>query len=386
MAATTRWRRGWVILLTMSGTVGCGSDTVADAAPLGPVLSVSDVGPRIAVGQQGTVGPYDFGEVVDAARLSDGRIAVADRMNSTIHVFDSLGAPLRTIGRSGEGPGEFDVLTDIAPGRDGTVLAWDARLQRATVFDSDGQVVEEANLRRAQLAGYRLRAWDERRGRLWLTRASVLPPRGEVRAVGQYRVALAELSDATADSVVTLDYMEAVRLQALPENRGGLVAPVPLAPVGLLAATSDLLFYTNSRTPEIEIYGTNGRLRRTVILDLPIRPPRPDEIGAWEESVRRQYGEAPGAQRYIEVVRDEAGIAKTVAPFTSALPDPSGNAWFRLRDGGRWVGVSSEGTILGQLELPEEASIIRMGQGFVILRLLDDLGRATVEVRRISIG
>jgi hypothetical protein len=48
-----------------------------------------------------------FGSVHDAIRLNDGRIAVLDRRRYQLFVFAPDGLPLRTIGRRGQGPGEF---------------------------------------------------------------------------------------------------------------------------------------------------------------------------------------------------------------------------------------------------------------------------------------
>ncbi len=49
-----------------------------------------------------------FSRVTGAARLSDGRVVVADRDTRKIHYFDRTGRLLRTVGGLGKGPGEFD--------------------------------------------------------------------------------------------------------------------------------------------------------------------------------------------------------------------------------------------------------------------------------------
>lgn len=49
-----------------------------------------------------------FSRVLGVARLSDGSVAVADDVSSEVRIFDAAGNHLRTMGRRGEGPGEFD--------------------------------------------------------------------------------------------------------------------------------------------------------------------------------------------------------------------------------------------------------------------------------------
>lgn len=55
-------------------------------------------------------GPDDdflFGNIVDIETGSAGTVYVLDKQNAGIHVFSNSGEHLRTIGREGEGPGEF---------------------------------------------------------------------------------------------------------------------------------------------------------------------------------------------------------------------------------------------------------------------------------------
>ncbi len=51
-----------------------------------------------------------FSRVLGLARLSDGSVAVADDASSEVRIFDADGIHIRSMGREGEGPGEFDHL------------------------------------------------------------------------------------------------------------------------------------------------------------------------------------------------------------------------------------------------------------------------------------
>ena len=50
---------------------------------------------------------YAFSQISDLALSADGTVLVSDAVTQEIRVFDSDGAFRGTVGRSGEGPGEF---------------------------------------------------------------------------------------------------------------------------------------------------------------------------------------------------------------------------------------------------------------------------------------
>jgi hypothetical protein len=65
--------------------------------------------------------PFLLGEISGIAIDDSGRIYVADFQDPRIVVFDSRGRHLATIGRKGQGPGEFTAPTGITFGADGAL-------------------------------------------------------------------------------------------------------------------------------------------------------------------------------------------------------------------------------------------------------------------------
>lgn len=82
-----------------------------------------------------------FGDVNSLAVDGEGRIYVTDRQRHDIRVFSPRGECVRTIGRSGEGPGEFGWLAGITWQPPGYLWAVDATRNSFTVFDSLGTVL-----------------------------------------------------------------------------------------------------------------------------------------------------------------------------------------------------------------------------------------------------
>lgn len=78
----------------------------------------------------GTIRAFD----VDA----HGRVYVLDNQSQEIHVFDSDGTFLRTIGTEGAGPGEFEEAAAVDINADGEILVMEMKKGRLTVLDPTG--------------------------------------------------------------------------------------------------------------------------------------------------------------------------------------------------------------------------------------------------------
>jgi hypothetical protein len=78
---------------------------------------------------------------------SQGDIYVSDYRDAVIKVFTGDGGYARTIGRKGEGPGEFQSLLDMKFLGDGRLLVLDLRARRSSLFSPAGQFLESHSWR-----------------------------------------------------------------------------------------------------------------------------------------------------------------------------------------------------------------------------------------------
>lgn len=82
-----------------------------------------------------------FGTIGEFLHDADGNIYLLDGQLSEIHVFDPAGEHLRTIGRQGEGPGEFQNGADMfwtPAGEIGVVQAWPGKIVMLTAEGDPG--------------------------------------------------------------------------------------------------------------------------------------------------------------------------------------------------------------------------------------------------------
>ena len=85
-------------------------------------------------------------DVVGIARLTDGRVAVLSGEGQQLLLFEASGKLSGTIGRPGEGPGEFirpERLQYLAPD---TLVVWDYHISSAIHFGTDGSLLRERTI------------------------------------------------------------------------------------------------------------------------------------------------------------------------------------------------------------------------------------------------
>lgn len=122
--------------------------------------------PEVTIGELDGPEEYLFGSIRSIAVADDGTIHVLDFQAQHVRVFDSLGVYLETLGRRGEGPGEFSEAEAIAVLPDGRLAVRDPENQRVTVFGpGPGQVAEWRYTGSIQTLSP---LYTDTRGRTWL--------------------------------------------------------------------------------------------------------------------------------------------------------------------------------------------------------------------------
>ena len=128
---------------TDTGSSVAGSDAVVDTigdTTVVRTLSGSLWGaeatlvPEVSIGEIEGRDEYLFGSIGSIAVDDDLNVYVLDEQAQHVRVFDSAGVYLRTLGRRGEGPGEFGSAEAIALLPDGRLAVRDPGNQRIEVF------------------------------------------------------------------------------------------------------------------------------------------------------------------------------------------------------------------------------------------------------------
>lgn len=138
-------------MMTNAKALACALLAVAcspgDRSPTGGLAEWQvDTVPTLEIGTLEGDSVYQLYRVRDLVELPDGGIAVANAGTQEVRIFDAAGGYVRSIGRQGEGPGEFTGLTKLAV-RGDTLLAYDPRATgRLTRFGLDGTYLSDVRL------------------------------------------------------------------------------------------------------------------------------------------------------------------------------------------------------------------------------------------------
>ena len=153
----------FLVVVAMAIIVACGGEsdlrrgvTVRDSAGIRIVENMApswdevtawrlSTDPSLDIGVAEGDPNYELFGVSSVVRLNDGRIAIANA-SSELRFFDQNGIYLRTVGRRGGGPGEFESISWVRRFRGDSLAVYDSRLNRISIFDGGGAFGRSANM------------------------------------------------------------------------------------------------------------------------------------------------------------------------------------------------------------------------------------------------
>jgi hypothetical protein len=134
-----RWARhavGILVLGGLGGVVSCGEASRQPDGPLA-ILPLQAVFTRSDSVELRTEERDPVGQVASVVRWGEA-IAIADAYQRNVKVFDGTGALRRTIGRVGDGPGEFRSPASLGVLTDGRLAVVDEGRGMLSLFDTSG--------------------------------------------------------------------------------------------------------------------------------------------------------------------------------------------------------------------------------------------------------
>jgi hypothetical protein len=130
---TVRNRVAGVAISALAVLVGCGSS--GESAPPRPPIWTLESEIRVD-GHE-----HEFVHILNLDVSSSGVIAITQIQDRNVRLFDRNGRPVATIGRGGQGPGEFENPERLGWIGD-SIWVYDPQLRRVTIANSDGEIVE----------------------------------------------------------------------------------------------------------------------------------------------------------------------------------------------------------------------------------------------------
>jgi len=109
-----------------------------------------------------TLGEDYFGEIYDLALDNQGALYVCDSKAKNIKKFDASGKFVKTIGKGGQGPGEFEYPYEVEVFRDRLIVR-DLMGSRISLFDLNGKYLSSVPIDRKEGSWRRFRALPDGR-------------------------------------------------------------------------------------------------------------------------------------------------------------------------------------------------------------------------------
>jgi len=249
----------------------------------------------------------------------EGSIFISDYQDQAIKVFDSNGDFIKTIGRKGEGPGEFAYLGSQTFLPDGRLLAMDSMTMRLNLFDPEG----------TYLTSYH---WTQRSGHLQYATDSTCVMTKYIFGEGKDPMAERKLFikkyDFEGNEIHTLGEFKTEEMKTHTESGSGgrsviLGISVPHSPHSIFAADQawPCLYHCVNDKYVIEVFDDDGKVIRR--FDRPYKPlPFTDE-DAKEFRSRYENSTMEGLKKKVQGMAMPA--VKTITP--QILVDDVGNLW-----------------------------------------------------------
>jgi hypothetical protein len=102
--------------------------------------------PLVEIGVREGEEPYQLHRALGSVRLQDGRMVVLNGGSQELRYYDATGRFITSVGRRGEGPGEYQRPEYLRRTQDGGLLVWDRDLMRESFLDVEGNFKEAVPL------------------------------------------------------------------------------------------------------------------------------------------------------------------------------------------------------------------------------------------------
>ncbi len=238
-------------------------------------------------------------ERIQGGRLRDGDLLVGDTGPARIYRLGLDGVLIDSIGREGQGPGEFGGISGIALLPADSILVEDRTNARTSVLDPEGDFVRSATVARGDAS--HVPAGTAEDGTVIWRVFSWSPRADPLDAWLEFPVLGSRDDHASRDTLGVVPFTESITVDGRPGYR-----PVPI--LGLVAASGRGFAYLAMDAPLVRWYdASSGDEYQRLHWNEPLEPLRDEWYDGFVEAQLAVYRERGGSPEALE--RNEARLA-----------------------------------------------------------------------------
>jgi hypothetical protein len=296
-------------------------------------------------------------------RLANGNIVVPMEQKE-FSIYDQSGTHLRTVGRFGQGPEDFEQLWNVFPTPHDSLLALDIALERVNVYNAAGDFVRQFPLTKVGQLPL---------GGRWLGNGALVTAQRKAASAAitsetpkvardSLHIVLVREGDISRDTVAGVpgywSYRDAVGTASMSFTGSPLLAT---GAAGFAISASDAF--------QVHWYDERGRLLRIVRSSDIVNVIPPDSVEAFQRRMaQRNQNSSPAIESFPRNRTAISGMAI----------DRGGRLWLKQRSPSDqavalWVIFDADGTPRAQIKMPASASFADAGADYVLVRQRDEL-------------
>ena len=408
----------WGPLLVCAAAAGCGgsgggpsfvtrdsagvriAESRAPAWGKGQGWTVADT-PELSIGVVEGDSAYQLYQVRGTTRLSDGTIVVANGGTQQLRFYDASGKFVRAVGGRGGAPGEFQALLEIVRIPGDSIVAFDWRLRRLSLFGPHGGLARTVSLAGDAGQAPLMLAGALDGGRFLAMRESLLGPGRVPEGYARDTLRLVELDDSAGQVADLGPFPGGERFVDVTRRNGRItsmqVMVLPFSRNAYVAVGDGRVWAGSSDRYEVRAFGPDGTLRE-IVRRTDVTPATVTDAmktRAVEARVAARKRDNPNLSASDLAAARKALTAlpapRTAPTFSTLRVGPDGDLWvsdFRPpwaeADPSTWSVFDPEGRWLGTVSVPAGLDVYEVGRDYLLGRRKDDLGVEHVELYRLS--